>query len=77
MPGIQDISFGPTFTTDRSNGYTHALVVDLNDKAALEVHWIARSFCRCGEGDRGYDTDLERAGRHEKEEEERLSWAKG
>ena len=37
VPGILDISFGPTFTTDRSNGYTHALVVDLDDKAALEV----------------------------------------
>lgn len=36
VPGIQDITFGPTFTTDRSNGYTHALVVDLDDKAALE-----------------------------------------
>ena len=37
VPGIQDITFGPTFTTDRANGYTHALVVDLDDKAALEV----------------------------------------
>jgi len=38
VPGVQEISFGPTFTTDRSNGYTHALVVDLDDKASLETY---------------------------------------
>ena len=32
------ISFGPTFTHDRSQGFTHALVVDLVDKAALESY---------------------------------------
>ena len=37
VPGIVDVTFGPTFTHDRSQGYTHALVVDLEDKAALEV----------------------------------------
>jgi hypothetical protein len=37
VPGIIDITFGPTFTTDRNQGFTHALVVDLADKAALEV----------------------------------------
>jgi hypothetical protein len=38
VSGILDISFGPTFTHDRSQGFTHALVVDLVDKAALESY---------------------------------------
>ena len=37
VPGILDVTFGATFTHDRSQGYTHALVVDLADKAALDV----------------------------------------
>lgn len=41
VPGIIDITFGPTFTTDRNQGFTHALVVDLADKAALEVSPIS------------------------------------
>lgn len=38
VPGILDVTFGATFTHDRSQGYTHALVVDLADKAALETY---------------------------------------
>jgi hypothetical protein len=37
VPGILDISFGPTFKHDRAQGFTHALVVDLADASALEV----------------------------------------
>jgi hypothetical protein len=37
VPGILDISFGPTFKHDRAQGFTHALVVDLVDANALEV----------------------------------------
>eukprot|EP00960_Hanusia_phi_P060107 764409-Hanusia_phi.AAC.2 len=38
VPGIIAISFGPTFTTDRAQGFTHALVVDLKDKEALQAY---------------------------------------
>ncbi|KNC98485.1 uncharacterized protein SPPG_06185 [Spizellomyces punctatus DAOM BR117] len=44
VPGVQKLSFGPTFKTDRARGYTHALVVELpnqqalNDYAANEHH---------------------------------------
>jgi hypothetical protein len=37
VPGVEKISFGASFTHDRAQGYTHALVVDLTDTAALEV----------------------------------------
>ena len=32
------VSVGPTFTTDRCRGYTHALVVELQDKEALNSY---------------------------------------
>ncbi|KAI9008170.1 hypothetical protein BC832DRAFT_591402 [Gaertneriomyces semiglobifer] len=38
VPGVQKLSFGQTFKTQRSKGYTHALVVELADKAALETY---------------------------------------
>mmetsp|Transcript_12337 Transcript_12337/g.24558 ORF Transcript_12337/g.24558 Transcript_12337/m.24558 type:complete len:103 (+) Transcript_12337:27-335(+) len=38
VPGIIAISFGPTFKTDRAQGFTHALVVDLESKEGLEVY---------------------------------------
>ena len=37
VQGVESISFGATFTHDRAQGYTHALVVDLLDQNALEV----------------------------------------
>jgi hypothetical protein len=37
VDGVERISFGATFTRDRAQGYTHALVVDLLDQNALEV----------------------------------------
>jgi hypothetical protein len=35
VPGILDLSVGANFT-DRANGFTHGLVVTLEDRAALE-----------------------------------------
>jgi hypothetical protein len=34
------VSLGPTFTTERSQGFTHALIVDLKDKAALSSYSV-------------------------------------
>ena len=44
VPGILDISFGPTFKHDRAQGFTHALVVDLADASALEVFSFSSYF---------------------------------
>ena len=38
IPGVQDISVGQTYTTQRSSGYTHALVARLDHKAALTAY---------------------------------------
>lgn len=46
MPGILAISFGATFKTDRAQGFTHALVVDLESKEALEVQFSPSSASR-------------------------------
>ena len=37
IPGIVDLTLGENFT-DRANGYSHALVVTLVDRAALGVY---------------------------------------
>jgi hypothetical protein len=37
VPGISRSSVGTNFT-DRAEGYTHGVVVELRDKAALEVY---------------------------------------
>eukprot|EP00842_Homolaphlyctis_polyrhiza_P002123 jgi/Hompol1/2911/HPOL_003063-RA len=36
IEGVQSISFGETFTTERNQGFTHALVVDMQDKETLD-----------------------------------------
>ncbi|KAL2915935.1 hypothetical protein HK105_204358 [Polyrhizophydium stewartii] len=38
VPGVLSVDFGETFTTERSQGFTHVLVVDLVDRAALPVY---------------------------------------
>ncbi|KAJ3332563.1 hypothetical protein HDU76_013811 [Blyttiomyces sp. JEL0837] len=38
IPGVLKVQFGPTFTTERNQGYTHQLVVELVDKEALKVY---------------------------------------
>ena len=38
IPGVQDISVGQTYTTQRSSGYTHALVARLDNKSALTAY---------------------------------------
>jgi Stress responsive A/B Barrel Domain len=35
---IKNIKFAETFTKDRNQGFTHILVVELADKASLEVY---------------------------------------
>ena len=37
IPGIRDLTYGENFST-RSQGYTHALVVRFEDRAALEAY---------------------------------------
>ena len=37
IPGILDLTYGENFSS-RSQGYTHALVVRFEDRAALEVY---------------------------------------
>jgi hypothetical protein len=37
IPGITSLTVGANFT-DRANGYTHGLLVVLEDKAALEIY---------------------------------------
>ena len=37
IPGVLDVSFGPTFTK-RGKGYTHCLVVDLLTEDALNIY---------------------------------------
>ena len=44
VDGTERISFGATFTHDRSQGYTHALVVDLIDRNALEVCLLSHLY---------------------------------
>ncbi|KAJ3032190.1 UNVERIFIED_CONTAM: hypothetical protein HDU68_000029 [Siphonaria sp. JEL0065] len=38
IPGCTRVQFGETFTTDRSRGYTHQLVVELADKETLPLY---------------------------------------
>ncbi len=37
IPGIRDLTYGANFST-RSQGFTHALTVRFEDRAALEVY---------------------------------------
>ena len=37
VPGIRKIAVGPN-VTDRANGYTHGLLVTLDDQAALQTY---------------------------------------
>eukprot|EP00277_Geminigera_cryophila_P013441 CAMPEP_0179441076 /NCGR_PEP_ID=MMETSP0799-20121207/24671_1 /TAXON_ID=46947 /ORGANISM="Geminigera cryophila, Strain CCMP2564" /LENGTH=108 /DNA_ID=CAMNT_0021225055 /DNA_START=68 /DNA_END=394 /DNA_ORIENTATION=+ len=46
IPGILKLSYGPSFTTDRADGFTHVLVVDLVDKLAFEVYAIHAEHIR-------------------------------
>lgn len=36
IDGVERVEFGETFSTDRSRGFTHMLVVRLSSRAALE-----------------------------------------
>lgn len=38
VPGIVDLSVGRTFTPERGQGYTYALVVRFQDRAALAAY---------------------------------------
>ncbi|KAI8799685.1 stress responsive A/B barrel domain-containing protein [Cladochytrium replicatum] len=41
LPGLIKLSFGPTFTTERARGYTHALVAEFTDREALQVYTVS------------------------------------
>ena len=37
IPGVDNVQFGPTFT-DRGKGYTHMLIVEVADRAVLNIY---------------------------------------
>ncbi|KAI8810401.1 hypothetical protein BJ742DRAFT_770413 [Cladochytrium replicatum] len=41
LPGLIKLTFGPTFTTERARGYTHALVAEFTDREALHVYNVS------------------------------------
>ncbi|KAH6567451.1 hypothetical protein BASA50_003287 [Batrachochytrium salamandrivorans] len=38
IPGVLHVAFGETFTTERSQGFSHVLITTLKDRAALAVY---------------------------------------
>ncbi|KAI8820483.1 uncharacterized protein EV422DRAFT_567905 [Fimicolochytrium jonesii] len=40
LPTVQKLSSGPTFNTQRAQGFTHVLVVDFADKDGLEKYSV-------------------------------------
>ncbi|OAJ37677.1 hypothetical protein BDEG_21674 [Batrachochytrium dendrobatidis JEL423] len=38
IPGVLDVSFGKTFTTERAQGFNHVLIATLKDRAALATY---------------------------------------
>ncbi|KAI8590046.1 hypothetical protein BDZ88DRAFT_416094 [Geranomyces variabilis] len=41
LPGVHNFSIGPTFTKERANGYTHAMVMEFESKEALNAYSVS------------------------------------